>query len=198
MYYISINKNWPRKAWLMTRRFYTQKQFFPRTERECVCMCPSSSILVAVVSMKPTFNTPGCFLIYITTPCNFFTTVRFVKRHFYFSFIQENNKDGNWIKKSFIWSLHLKAWKGLGRINGGLRQGREINEFCMWVFNYSLFFLGCLRKIHFRIYCNEPFIHHFWKLIPVPLRISFVFLTFAKMYRKIFSVDKARQKKIQN
>ena len=104
-------------------------------------MCPSSSsILVAVVSMKPTFNTPGCFLIYITTPCNFFTTVRFVKRHFYFSFIQENNKDGNWIKKSFIWSLHLKAWKGLGRINGGLRQGREINEFCTWVFSIILFF----------------------------------------------------------
>ena len=118
--------------------------------------------------MKPTFNTPGCFLIYITTPCNFFTTVRFVKRHFYFSFIQENNKDGNWIKKSFIWSLHLKAWKGLGRINGGLRQGREINEFCMWVFNYSLFFLGCLRKIHFRIYCDEPLYPSFLKAYSTP------------------------------
>ena len=132
--------------------------------------------------------------LYQKRPCNFFTTVRFVKRHFYFSFIQENNKDGNWIKKSFIWSLHLKAWKGLGRINGGLRQGREINEFCTWVFSIILFFLRCLRKIHFRIYCNEPFIHHFWKLIPVPLRISFVFLTFAKLYRKILAVEKARQK----
>ena len=101
--------------------------------------------------MKPTFNTPGCFLIYITTPCNFFTTVRFVKRHFYFSFIQENNKDGNWIKKSFIWSLHLKAWKELGRINEGLRQGQEINEFCRWVFNY---FRPFLRAQNSKVYCN--------------------------------------------
>ena len=162
----------------MTRRFYTQKQFFPRTERECVCMCPSSSILVAVVSMKPTFNTPGCFLIYISTPCNFFTTVRFVKRHFYFSFIQENNKDGNWIKKSFIWSLHLKAWKELGRINAGLRQGQEINEFCRWVFNYFRLFL---RAQNPKVYCNMSLIHHFWKLTLAPLHQIFCLSDICKM-----------------